>query len=462
MTNLVIYQAAKLLNQHLHGIPGVLAVYPDRDASGKQRLRIELFEPDSSRISSPHYSPDLAVSLSPAARTSRLERIEDLRQSVPSLKSIPFAFSMGALRHPTIPTGPRDRFVQPAAISEGSSDPECDERLVDFDWVALHNASSGDPRDMPELAYDRVDQVLVMQDDGLFVVREKALFNVVYLCRQISLNIGQAFDFIAFFAQQDPALPPPERFPTAAPFSHAVFNETRGVNHPGGSNLDQRADYQCQDLRAFNFFSGVPVRIPTVRTLLHEFAHSWCSYVRYKDPEGEEIKFDLLGSNTGQGLYHWNSRFDDATSPMDYDLRNWLKDSAGQRWWKRVSDDEFRYCNLDLYLLGFLPPDEVGPIVLLRNIAPTLATDFEGPYEAAEQVISINDIINLEGVREPTFANAPKRFRQLFVVLCQDLGRGKQFAQEINELRKRYENAFALATRGVAEVTTAMNPARHQ
>lgn len=74
------------------------------------------------------------------------------------------------------------------------------------------------------------------------------------------------------------------------------------------------------------------------------------------------------------------------------------------------------YAPLELYMMGFLPPDSVPPVEVAvgGEVVDALAGTFRADSIA---MITIDDIIRNFGPRRPAWPDAPRQFRALYVVL---------------------------------------------
>lgn len=183
-------------------------------------------------------------------------------------------------------------------------------------------------------------------------------------------------------------------------------------------------------------------------TLAHEVAHQWGSYVRYRDPATQQLRGDLLGQEDS----HW-SFFLDSNGSVLYGA-DWQQVAPGAY---SAGRSRVRYSPLDLYLMGMLAPEEVGPITLLEpqgNNSPPVQADALPPPEgrrlsALPRTLSIQDIIAAEGPRHPGASQSQKHFRAAFILLTAP-GQAPTPAQLAlaESLRRRFEDTFFVLTRG--------------
>jgi hypothetical protein len=113
-----------------------------------------------------------------------------------------------------------------------------------------------------------------------------------------------------------------------------------------------------------------------------------------------------------------------------------------------------RYCRLDQYLMGLVPPDQVAPFFFVeapvnvvpsrdRTSAPRVGVTFNG----TRRDVLIADVIAAMGTRVPASAAAPKTWRQGWIYLVR---RGSSAATAdlttIDGWRSAWERFFFQAT----------------
>ena len=128
---------------------------------------------------------------------------------------------------------------------------------------------------------------------------------------------------------------------------------------------DERPAWNSTKLRLCSHFTWF-----TLRTMLHEPAHLWCSYVQYRlaanGPTQALLHADFEGAADQSGL-HWGRFMDDGISCMDYDRCDWDDNHDGtfNRFNRRADETSpirakrFGYSPLDLDLMGLIGPDDV-------------------------------------------------------------------------------------------------------
>ena len=185
--------------------------------------------------------------------------------------------------------------------------------------------------------------------------------------------------------------------------------------------------------------------------MLQEVGHRWCAFTGFKFTVNGDVQYDLLIQLGEDADSHWNSNFDNDQSPMDYDQIDWEELLRGIFEKKMVMDNESRYCDLDLYLMGLLSPEKVPPFYYLQNLRKV-----EGNrYYAHKKQLNIQNVIWAEGKHEPV-SQPTTHFKHAFVLRTKDYGQSISFAKTLNHFRKEYNKFFFQATREKAKVDTTL------
>ncbi|WP_342373836.1 Ig-like domain repeat protein [Myxococcus stipitatus] len=200
------------------------------------------------------------------------------------------------------------------------------------------------------------------------------------------------------------------------------------------------------DLRALSpDAQGTTVDAATA-LLAHEVAHQWTGHIRYRLAGESQLRSDLLGRDAA----HWSFFFDSDASVL-YGS-DWGQDSPGYFSARR---SQARYSDLDLYLMGYLSPLEVGPLTLLApdGTTPHQATDLPPPagtsLRANAQTLSVADIIRAENDRVPAMSRSQKGFRAAFILLTPPgVPATTAQVQFVDALRKTFEQRFFFLTKG--------------
>lgn len=158
-----------------------------------------------------------------------------------------------------------------------------------------------------------------------------------------------------------------------------------------------------------------------------EAGHRWGSFIEIgagNNGQGPDI---LLGRDEG----HWSYFMHSSGSPME---GNSWRDNGGGSFTTTTRFDNFYFNELDLYLMGMLPPEEVDPFFVITSPQiPQGARDLFGqqitkssPPQIVEPLtvsgtrvdIEIETVTSRMGMRLPRFGDAPTNFRVVFVMLA--------------------------------------------
>ena len=154
-----------------------------------------------------------------------------------------------------------------------------------------------------------------------------------------------------------------------------------------------------------------------IPVLGQEFSHAWLAFASMIDPGTGTVSQELLGRMSA----HWSQLMDAEGSVQDGP--DWVDNGDGTY---TVVGYMNKFSPLDLYLMGFLDPDEVPGFFVLRNavaegggsIGP-LGPVNVGTTATADRVdISVQDIIAAEGGLPPA-SERQHDFRVAFVLITE-------------------------------------------
>lgn len=318
-----------------------------------------------------------------------------------------------------------------------------------IDWGRLHELSLRNEAPVVEHAVKVQDfgDICVVEDDGTLVktaangqpyvdfVRGYQLFRTAH---------GDDYDYVTFVTDSNSGMPPQG----GASFWSGIYNDVQGI---GLGAFNGRGVWGTSRLQSFHFINQG--HFPLWRyVMLQEFGHQFGAFVRYRDPVTNATMTDhLLGGVLG----HWALNLDDDKSPMDYDFNNWIELPNGQFQKVNLTDSERTYCNLDLYLMGLLGPNEVGEFVLLRNPVPVGGSTTT--FTATSARLNAQNFVAQEGPRIPSVATASKYWRQAFIVLTKDIHKVHELVDAVDFLRLRWEQDFMRATKELGRIDTVLD-----
>jgi hypothetical protein len=215
-------------------------------------------------------------------------------------------------------------------------------------------------------------------------------------------------------------------------FYRPLANDVRGIGYqhqPQGELFDQTPDSRLDGmafLNDFPYWQAHPAEFQN--DFDHELGHRWGARVHALIDGADST--ELLGRQ----LEHWSYFLNSGGSPLEGNI--WSDLGAGQ-YQADTPLGPGAFSDLDLYLMGVLPPSQVRPQLLLRPGAPPAASDCLhrpldansppqscGPYQttATALMVGIDDVIAVEGERDPPPSAGPVSVDVAVVVL----GTGKQ------------------------------------
>jgi hypothetical protein len=197
-----------------------------------------------------------------------------------------------------------------------------------------------------------------------------------------------------------PAVP---TYGTQAGLHHAITSEASGL---GSDTWSASEAWQAGKLK-----SVVTLDNRRESPILHETMHQWGVYL------SPELGFDPTMHWGTAGTYGVLGGFDpstlvdhgDGTVTVDF-FAEWGND------WTLTA-----FSPIELYLMGFVGPDEVAPIMMLSNAQLQSSSDTSVTVHAEQHTVSIEDIIAAHGPRLPAAADAQKHFEAAFVVFSDHL-----------------------------------------
>lgn len=326
-------------------------------------------------------------------------------------------------------------------------DDEHERRFIDY--AKIHRELERTrPKAPPSTTHDRdIGNIAVIEDDPnhSFIIAARKDVDWVGAYKKFRLTHADTYDFVTFWSDFEVRC-------ECGAFYCGLVNPTKGINWsacmPGG-----RREWGSNRLLAFMYF----IREDDA-ALLQEIGHHWMAFTGVKTSPTARVRYDIcLGNQPG----HWSSSFDDDASPMDYDESelglpsgvsvDWVDNGDGTFTPQRVGPGQYRFCNLDRYLMGLLPPKQVGDFFYIKN-----PRKVGGKIRGRRITLNVNNIILANGRRTPSTATSPKSFTNAFILLTKDASGAALRAQEIDVIRQRYTAAFATATGNRAEVITTL------
>ena len=199
-----------------------------------------------------------------------------------------------------------------------------------------------------------------------------------------------------------------------------------------------------------------------VSFIAHELVHRWAAHLRFRNPRSQRIE-DLTGDGCA---CHWSEWLH---APARHPVSDGYSDQPypeasvmGGRVWQDNGDGTFTLqgkgwplatglSDLDLYVMGMIPPEEVKPTFLLRDV---VETGTRGLVRATKVPVRIEDIVAVMGPRVPA-ASEQRRVFRLGVYLLHEDGRAPraEWLERAQNVTRQVVKYFDLATGGRARET---------
>jgi hypothetical protein len=114
-----------------------------------------------------------------------------------------------------------------------------------------------------------------------------------------------------------------------------------------------------------------------------------------------------------------------------------------------------RYSALDQYAMGLLRDSEVPPFFYVEsptNIVPNRVTE-DGPqtgvtFNGTRRTVLIQDVIAVEGARQPSAAESPRVHHQAFIYVTTSAATNQAEVAKLDNIRRQWETFFSQATNG--------------
>lgn len=339
--------------------------------------------------------------------------------------------------------------------------------IIIFCLTRLGVASAG-VGDVGDIAVMEADgNILVFAQDDMMNNCPLPSVSMTAMAQKFYVTHNDDYQFLVMFTNFGILLNPDENCNEQfKAFHRGVSNAVSGIGR--NDNLDNTASYgssgALESVLNMNTLDGLPVD-PTQRIsgnndsvlslLGQESGHRWGAYVQFDDDPGAGVNAsnDLLGRSNQHWSFFKHAASATSSSPdpeaSSLEGNYWEIDqpAAGQYLTTTVTDG---FSPLDLYLMGFLPGNQVGPFWYIKdpfNISPS-RTASSAPAagvqaEGTQTFVSVNDIIGIEGERDPAFPDSPKIFRVAFILLTQQgVGVSQAHLDQIEGYRTAWEHYF--------------------
>lgn len=214
----------------------------------------------------------------------------------------------------------------------------------------------------------------------------------------------------------------------------------------GFLNMNKLSRYPADPERVFynNVYSPLTL-------LARETGRRWLAYVNFNDGGVESTALRTP-------LNEWSFFLDTEASVMGGN--NWVDNGDGTF---ESLEAAARYSALDHYLMGIRSPRDVPPFFLIvppdgyTRRSPSSPPEVGAVVPGTPKVISLSQIAQVEGWRAPAYPQAPRLFRQAFILV---VPRGETASvadlEKLDRLRQEWEVFFRIATGGRARISTRL------
>lgn len=222
-------------------------------------------------------------------------------------------------------------------------------------------------------------------------------------------------------------------------FYQALANDVAGIGYSHAADFDPviPAEFfddtpdsklygflHMNDWRNFLLQDGVTIDDEWISLVFgQELGHAWLAFP-HVDLEGAPGNAML-----GRSDAHWNFYMHTGGSPVEGHL--WTDHGDGS--FTATKLDKYQFSDLDLYLMGLMPPEEVQPWFLIEDphdcidsnlrdmeCAPASAHGFKADQyrvKGTRRDITVADVISREGARTPAYPDAPNEWSLSFLLI---------------------------------------------
>ncbi len=322
-----------------------------------------------------------------------------------------------------------------------------------FILTACSNESNSDHKES-----DSNNIVIVQSDNN--IVNIELLHE---LTKQFYLKYPDDYDMLVFWGSSE--------FAPGYSFYFPIKNDNIGIGYKniGTELFDNSNEFSSSRLQGI-IWMGPDWRVKSemrgvnsvLGVLAQETAHRWGCTIYFKDSSSsnDNISEELLGSP-----FHWSFFLNTGASPLGGN--KW--EDMGNSVFRAIPVDYVGFSQLDLYLMGLISAEEVSPVSLLTNVRDinNLSVYKFSPYfkRVTQPVtvyadvieISIDQIIEVEGIRNPDQGFNAKNIRQAWIYIHKkDSDLLQSDIDKLEQYRSEWGRFFLDATGGRASITTEL------
>lgn len=279
--------------------------------------------------------------------------------------------------------------------------------------------------------------------------RDRPRLDAMALARRVHAEVPDRFEFLTIFTDQ----------PVDAAhlvYSTTVANEATGLGIPVFDHGQLYGSERLEHIAVMNdlaFWDDDPRRPPrhpayayapsTLSVLAHEVGHRWAP--RFL---GEPF-------SASPGSSHWNSLLSTRASFLGGAA---FREEAPGRF--RVVDSMRRYGDLDRYLMGLIPAENVPPFFAIEGPTPPERPLAKGTrVDGTRRDLAIADLVGELGERFPDSDAAKREFRMAFVlVVPAGATADARDVYKLQRLRRSFTQFFRVASDGLGRMATGLGP----
>ncbi len=311
------------------------------------------------------------------------------------------------------------------------------------------------------------DRIIVMEDDdgslferGFIGLGGNVALNEV--ARRVYAEFPDDFDFITIVIDWS--------VNGAFAFYLPLSNDTRGIGyrHFAEQDIFDETNGKLQGFIFMNnwrFYTRNGGDDLSRIVWLQEIGHRWGAFARYD--KGDGVKDDHLGRDKS----HWSYFMQSHNSALE---GNDWNDNGDGSFSTFTNASRMTFSDLDLYMMGLAPPEQVPPFFVIRNAETGNLRDSNGgriqpasPPETGGEIktlrgdrvdITIDDVIRAEGQRLPTHVDSQKTWRMATVFITRSAANvNERDLLQIEGLIEQWERFFEEATREQMNLITVLD-----
>jgi hypothetical protein len=236
-------------------------------------------------------------------------------------------------------------------------------------------------------------------------------------------------------------------------FFSRIQNDIKGIGLPLVNFSKFFNSPKIQGFLAMGFLGKYPDDInqeflfsnSTLEVMGQENGHRWLAFPQVMINGVKTL--DLLGRDDA----HWNFFMDTDASVMEgTDIRD-----NGDGSFTTVQANE-TYSKLDQYIMGLLPPTAVPPFFFVggnldKGRPPEIGVSFRG----TRVNVTVQQVIQANGVRVPAAAQAPKKWKEAFILFTRSAAPSQADLAKMERIRAGWTSFFRAQTgnRGTIDTT---------